>query len=56
MKEFEQQLKTSKPAFMNSVKKLKTERDDLIQKVDLLRTVEQTLNEMKREGYLDEKG
>lgn len=41
---------------MNSVKKLKTERDDLIQKVDLLRKVEQTLNELKREGYLDERG
>jgi hypothetical protein len=29
VKEFEQQLKTNKPAFMNNVKKLKTERDDL---------------------------
>lgn len=48
VKEFEEQLKTNKPAFMNSVKKLRTERDDLIQKVDLLRSVEQTLNDLKR--------
>lgn len=41
---------------MKDVKKLKTERDDLIQKVDLLKTVESTLSELKREGYLDERG
>ena len=56
MKEFEQMLKTSKPAFMNSVKKLRTERDDLVSKVDMLKSVESTLTDLKRQGYLDESG
>lgn len=40
VKEFEQQLKHNKSEFMNSVKKLKTERDDLAQKCELLKTAE----------------
>ena len=49
-------LKTSKPAFMKAVKKLKTEKDDLVQKVEYLKTVESTVTDLKRQGYLDENG
>ena len=49
-------LKTSKPAFMKAVKKLKTEKDDLIQKVEFLKTVDSTLTDLKRQGFLDENG
>lgn len=56
VKEFEQHLKQNKNDFMNSVKTLKTERDDLAQKCELLKTAEQTLKELRRDGFLDEHG
>ena len=41
---------------MKAVKKLKTEKDDLVQKVEYLKTVESTVTDLRRQGFLDENG